>query len=427
LAPLQIALYRRVAQSKQATAALRSVSTLSSSSSSSSSGGGAFALQVMTSLRKICSHPALLWAEARDGAPDADSRFAGMHALYPRSYAASMEKLALSSSADDDDHESDGASSAAISSASACIASGGGGASPSFSIADLSIGDSGKLRALDELLLSIRTASPGDRCVIVSTHTTTLDLIERLCAARGYSSLRLDGRVRPALRQSLVNRFNAAWSEDFVFLLSAKAGGVGLNLIGANRCILFDPDWNPAVDEQCMARCWREGQRKTVYIYRLLSRGTVEEAIFQRQIKKNEFQISESSGEAEHAASSSSSSNSNATSSVRHFSADDLRECFTLHHSVAHCRTFDLMLDVQRMQQQQQQQTQNLAKFLGAATSGNGSGLVASTASANRQLRDGPFALSEWSFCSQSKDIEVPRHAHALDRRCGVSCCYFDV
>jgi SNF2 family DNA or RNA helicase len=315
-----------------------------------------------------------------------------------------MEKLALSASADDDDHDAD-----APSTASASIAT-GDGAPPSFSIADLSIGDSGKLRALDELLSSIRVAAPGDRCVIVSTHTTTLDLIERLCAARGYSSLRLDGRVRPALRQSLVNRFNATWSEDFIFLLSAKAGGVGLNLIGANRCILFDPDWNPSTDEQCMARCWREGQRKTVFIYRLLSRGTVEEVIFQRQIKKNEFQINESSGEAEHAKSSSST---NAASSVRHFSADDLRECFTLHHSVEHCRTFDLMLDVQRMQQQHQQQTQNMAKFLGAASSGSGSGLIASTASANRQLRDGPFALSEWSFCSRHEDIEVRMDSRA--------------
>lgn len=60
-------------------------------------------------------------------------------------------------------------------------------------------------------------------------------------------------------------------SPDFVFMLSSKAGGCGLNLIGANRLVMFDPDWNPANDEQAMARVWRDGQKKTCYIYRLLS------------------------------------------------------------------------------------------------------------------------------------------------------------
>ena len=62
-----------------------------------------------------------------------------------------------------------------------------------------------------------------------------------------------------------------------------------MNLIGANRLILFDPSWNPAIDQQAMARIWRDGQKKDVYIYRLLSTGTVEEKIFQRQILKQEF------------------------------------------------------------------------------------------------------------------------------------------
>lgn len=58
---------------------------------------------------------------------------------------------------------------------------------------------------------------------------------------------------------------------EFIFMLSSKAGGCGLNLIGANRLVMFDPDWNPANDEQAMARVWRDGQRKTCYIYRLLA------------------------------------------------------------------------------------------------------------------------------------------------------------
>lgn len=69
-------------------------------------------------------------------------------------------------------------------------------------------------------------------------------------------------------------------------MLSAKAGGVGLNLIGASNLILYDSDWNPASDQQAMARIWRDGQKKNVHIYRLLTSGTIEEKIFQRQISK---------------------------------------------------------------------------------------------------------------------------------------------
>ena len=69
-----------------------------------------------------------------------------------------------------------------------------------------------------------------------------------------------------------------------MFLLSSKAGGVGLNLIGGNVVILYDIDWNPANDQQAMARVWRDGQRKNVTIYRLLTTGTIEEKIFQRQV-----------------------------------------------------------------------------------------------------------------------------------------------
>lgn len=63
-------------------------------------------------------------------------------------------------------------------------------------------------------------------------------------------------------RQKLVDRFNNPDGSEFVFLLSSKAGGCGLNLIGANRLILFDPDWNPAADQQALARVWRDGQKK---------------------------------------------------------------------------------------------------------------------------------------------------------------------
>lgn len=67
--------------------------------------------------------------------------------------------------------------------------------------------------------------------------------------------------------------FCDATQRNFVFLLSSKAGGCGLNLIGANRLVLFDPDWNPATDKQAAARVWRNGQKKHVYVYRLLATG----------------------------------------------------------------------------------------------------------------------------------------------------------
>jgi hypothetical protein len=71
---------------------------------------------------------------------------------------------------------------------------------------------------------------------------------------------------------------------QFVFLLSTKAGGVGLNIVGASRLVLFDIDWNPAHDLQAMARVWRDGQTRPVHIYRLLLAGTIDEKIFQRQV-----------------------------------------------------------------------------------------------------------------------------------------------
>ena len=107
----------------------------------------------------------------------------------------------------------------------------------------------------------------------MSNYTQTLDLFEKLCRQRKYNFVRLDGSMAIKKRMKIVDRFNDPESSDFIFMLSSKAGGCGLNLIGANRLVMFDPDWNPANDEQAMARIWRDGQKKQVYIYRLLSTG----------------------------------------------------------------------------------------------------------------------------------------------------------
>jgi len=138
---------------------------------------------------------------------------------------------------------------------------------------------------LDTFLAHLR-ATTSDKIVLVSNYTQTLDMFEQLCRARRYGFVRLDGTLSINQRGKLVTRFNEPGSSDFCFLLSSKAGGCGLNLIGANRLILFDPDWNPANDEQAMARVWRDGQRKKCFIYRFVATGTIEEKIFQRQAHK---------------------------------------------------------------------------------------------------------------------------------------------
>jgi len=130
----------------------------------------------------------------------------------------------------------------------------------------------------------------GDKIVIISNYTQTLDLIGRMCRENSWGFCRLDGSVTMKKRQKMVDEFNDPTSSLVAFLLSSKAGGCGLNLIGGNRLVLFDPDWNPAVDKQAAARCWRDGQKKRCFTYRFLATGTVEEKIFQRQLAKEGLQ-----------------------------------------------------------------------------------------------------------------------------------------
>jgi DNA repair and recombination RAD54-like protein len=117
-------------------------------------------------------------------------------------------------------------------------------------------------------------------------------------------------------RQKLVDKFNDPEGGEFIFLLSSKAGGCGLNLIGANRLVLFDPDWNPAADQQALARVWRDGQKKDCFVYRFIATGTIEEKIFQRQSHKQSLSscVVDSAEDVE-----------------RHFTLDSLRELFQYH------------------------------------------------------------------------------------------------
>lgn len=108
---------------------------------------------------------------------------------------------------------------------------------------------SGKLMLLDLMLASIKS-NTTDKVVLVSNYTQTLDMFERLSRKRGYGYVRLDGTMSIKKRGKVVTEFNNPESDRFIFMLSSKAGGCGLNLIGANRLVMFDPDWNPANDEQ---------------------------------------------------------------------------------------------------------------------------------------------------------------------------------
>ena len=171
---------------------------------------------------------------------------------------------------------------------------------------------SGKMQVLDRMLARIRQDT-NDKIVLISNYTQTLDIFDKLCRSRNYGVLRLDGTMNVNKRQKLVDKFNDPEGEEFVFLLSSKAGGCGLNLIGANRLVLFDPDWNPAADQQALARVWRDGQKKDCFVYRFIATGTIEEKIFQRQSHKQSLSscVVDSAEDVE-----------------RHFTLDSLRELF---------------------------------------------------------------------------------------------------
>ncbi|CAN0493396.1 unnamed protein product, partial [Ectocarpus sp. 12 AP-2014] len=118
---------------------------------------------------------------------------------------------------------------------------------------------SGKVAVLEALLKAVRREYPGDKVVVVSNFTSALDVLEALAERNAWGFLRLDGGTTTNARQNLVDRFNHASPEDlFLFFLSAKAGGVGLNLVGANRIVLFDSDWNPATDDQVTTQTRQE-------------------------------------------------------------------------------------------------------------------------------------------------------------------------
>ncbi|CCK72304.1 DNA-dependent ATPase RDH54 KNAG_0J02230 [Huiozyma naganishii CBS 8797] len=157
---------------------------------------------------------------------------------------------------------------------------------PEKNIQYLSALDSGKLRVLSAILNQIRTTGSEEKVVIVSNYTQTLDIIQNVLNSNKMVYCRLDGSTAQKERDAIINSFNKN-PAVFAFLLSAKSGGVGLNLIGASRLILFDNDWNPSVDLQAMSRIHRDGQKKPCFIYRLVTTGCIDEKVLQRQLMKH--------------------------------------------------------------------------------------------------------------------------------------------
>ncbi|KAF9395289.1 helicase [Podila verticillata] len=191
-----------------------------------------------------------------------------------------------------------------------------------YDLMDLTIG--GKLGFVDSFLRVLKR-NTSEKVVLVSNFTQTLDILEAICVKSQYAFYRLDGSTPIAKRQEYVDKFNAP---TFVFLLSAKSGGAGLNLIGASRLIMFDIDWNPSVDQQAMARIHRDGQPRPVFIYRLLSSGTIEEKMYQRQLTKIGLSDALMDGKSDE--------------KLNKFSMAELRDLFTFHEDEP-CLTHTLL------------------------------------------------------------------------------------
>ncbi|XP_051137067.1 CHD3-type chromatin-remodeling factor PICKLE-like [Andrographis paniculata] len=143
---------------------------------------------------------------------------------------------------------------------------------------------SGKLQLLDKMMIKLK--EQGHRVLIYSQFQHMLDLLEDYCNYRKWHYERIDGKVGGAERQVRIDRFNAKNSSRFCFLLSTRAGGLGINLATADTVIIYDSDWNPHADLQAMARAHRLGQTNKVMIYRLITRGTIEERMMQMTKKK---------------------------------------------------------------------------------------------------------------------------------------------
>ncbi|XP_071713943.1 protein CHROMATIN REMODELING 8 [Rutidosis leptorrhynchoides] len=143
---------------------------------------------------------------------------------------------------------------------------------------------SGKMKVVEQVLKVWK--EQGHRVLLFAQTQQMLDILENFLISGCYTYRRMDGLTPVKQRMTLMDEFNNS-SDIFIFILTTKVGGLGTNLTGANRVIIFDPDWNPSTDMQARERAWRIGQKKDVTVYRLITRGTIEEKVYHRQIYKH--------------------------------------------------------------------------------------------------------------------------------------------
>lgn len=155
---------------------------------------------------------------------------------------------------------------------------------PPYTTGEHLITNSGKMVLLDKLLPKLKERD--SRVLIFSQMTRLLDILEDYLMFRGYLYCRIDGNTGGEDRDASIDAFNKPGSEKFVFLLSTRAGGLGINLATADVVILYDSDWNPQVDLQAQDRAHRIGQKKEVQVFRFCTEYTIEEKVIERAYKK---------------------------------------------------------------------------------------------------------------------------------------------
>ncbi|KAG1823802.1 SNF2 family N-terminal domain-containing protein [Suillus subaureus] len=155
---------------------------------------------------------------------------------------------------------------------------------PPYTTDEHLIENSGKMIILDKLLKSMN--EKGSRVLIFSQMSRVLDILEDYCLFRGFKYCRIDGSTAHDDRILAIDDYNKPGSEKFIFLLTTRAGGLGINLTTADIVILYDSDWNPQADLQAMDRAHRIGQTKQVYVFRFITEDSVEERMLERAAQK---------------------------------------------------------------------------------------------------------------------------------------------
>jgi len=155
---------------------------------------------------------------------------------------------------------------------------------PPYTTDEHLIENSGKMVILDKLLASMK--EKGSRVLIFSQMSRILDILEDYCLFRQYKYCRIDGGTAHDDRITAIDEYNKPGSEKFIFLLTTRAGGLGINLTTADIVVLYDSDWNPQADLQAMDRAHRIGQTKQVYVFRFITENSVEERMLERAAQK---------------------------------------------------------------------------------------------------------------------------------------------